>query len=351
VPHPKESIFTLIVKKFAGSFVSVIGFLLAFAIFISFIGFTYKSTAASITEVLPMKIHSIVPGAVAEPFDAKTPTILQINIAGMIGKKKDSMNTSAMIQKIFRQPSLYGMTNENVKGILLNMNTGGGSAAESDEMYKDIMAFKKKYNIPVHVWISDICASGGMYIASTGDYISAQTVTIIGSVGVRLGPFFNIYNFMEKVGLESTLVSAGKNKIHFPMFSPKPKGTASYNDIITITDGIYNRFLDVVTEARASHGLTRERLLDLGATVYGCADAKKLGYIDAANVRYNDAVTGFAKTLGIDEAKFQVVSFHNTASYLHSLQSKLENRFPFFFSGSDRVEPPFSLEVDFNTGS
>lgn len=347
--HQKESIFSVIVKKFAGSFVSVIGFLLAFFLFISLIGFTYKNSTAIMSEILPIKVHSVVSGTLAEPFNAKTPTILQIDIKGMIGKKKDSMTTSEMVQKIFRQPSLYGMTNENIKGILLNMETGGGSAAESDEIYQDIMAFKKKYNIPVHVWIGDICASGGMYIASAGDYISAQTTTIIGSVGVRLGPNFNVYNLMEKIGVESTFVTAGKNKIHFPMFSPKPKGTSSYQDIIAITDSIYERFLDVVTEARAKHGLTREKLIELGATVYGSLEAQKLGYIDAANVRYNDAVAHFAHTLGIDEGKFQVISFHNVENYLHSLKSKLESKFPFFFNLSDKVEPPFSLETDFSS--
>lgn len=342
----KESIFTLIVKKFAGSFVSVIGFLLAVGLFISFIGFSYKNSAAMVSEILPMKVHSIVPGAAPGLFDAKNPTILQINIEGAIGKRKDSMNTSAMVQKIFRQPSLYGMTGQNVKGILLNINSPGGSAAESDEIYQDIIAFKKKYNIPVHVWIGDMCASGGMYIASAADYISAQTISMIGSVGVYFGPFFNFYNFMEKVGVESTMVTAGKNKITFPMFSPKPKGTSSYNDIIAITEGIYEKFLDVVTDARAKHGLTKERLKELGATVYGSVDAKKLGYIDAANVRYNDAVANLAKTAGIDNGAFQVISFHHPQSYLHGLQAKLENRLPFFFGASDKVEPPFSLEAD-----
>ena len=341
----KESIFRSMIKRFIGSFASVFGFFIALSIFFTVIALSMKKTQGLLPYVIPMKVHLNKEGAIL-PLQKSSPLILQINIEGPIGKFKDSTTTSEELQKIFNQPALYGINKDRIKGIFLHINSPGGAATESDEMYQDIMTFKKEHDIPVHVWIGDMCASGGYYLACTGDYISAQTISIIGSVGVRSRPNFNFYNLMEKIGVEQRTIAIGKDKVHFPMFSPFSKGTTSYDDIIKIMEGIYNRFLNIVVAARGSHGLTKDKLIEYGATVYGSDDAQKLGYIDAAGVRYNEAVENLAKTLQIDDSSYQVISFHRNPSLSQLMQAKIESMSS-FFCNDKHLQEPFSLEAEF----
>ncbi|MCH9812305.1 S49 family peptidase [bacterium] len=345
MPHCKESIFTVILKRFFGSFVSVFGFILGIFLFFMLIGLAYKGNASTAGDILPIKVERSNTGYAAT-LSTSTPTILQINVEGVIGKiNRHSMNTREMVAKILRQPSLYGIDTSTVKGLLLKINSPGGSASESDDIYQEIMTFKKKHSIPVHVWVGSMCASGGYYIACTGDHISAQTVSVIGSVGVLLSnPNFNFYGLMQKNGVESTPIAAGKNKRHFPMFSPSPKGKEHYQDILNLVDAIYERFTDVVADARASHGLTKEKIIELGATIYYGERAKQLGYIDQTNTTYNMAVQQFATALGIEGENYQVISFESPLSYLQNFQSKFDSAYTTIFGTKE--EPPFSLMAD-----
>ncbi len=121
------------------------------------------------------------------------------------------------------------------------------------------------------------------------------------------------------------------------MSSPVPPGNQNYRDIIQIINTFYERFLHIVTEARASKGLTKERLIDLGATVYMSEDAQKLGYIDKANVRYEEAMNFL-----MEEAKcgkhVQVINYYNKSSFLESLQSRIQKKLDAFF-GEDDMAP------------
>ena len=347
MPHHKESIFTTIVKKLAGSFFSVIGFFLALFLFFGAIGLSVKGSTSKIGEILPMKVYKGSTGY-TETLSTSSPAILQININGPIGMPKCSpMRTFAMVQKVLRQPTFYNIDTKNIKGLFLHINSPGGAVSDSDEIYTEIKAFKKKHGIPVHVWVKDICFSGGLYIACAGDYISAQRISMIGSVGVRLSnPNFNFYKLMEKLGISATVITAGKDKIPFPKFTPKQPGTESYQDVINITEVMYKRFLEVVVGARGPHGLTEEKLREVGGSIYMSTDAQKMGYIDKAEVRYDEALDYFAETLGIKDQNYQVVSFENPMNFMQNLQAKMESKFSAFF-GDDGASP-ISLQADYS---
>jgi len=149
---------------------------------------------------------------------------------------------------------------------------------------------------------------------------------------------------MQKVGVEAMIVSAGKNKIPFPMFTPIVDGTNSYKDIIKIANDVYESFITVVDSSRASHGLTKAKLIDYGAAIYGSIDAQKLGYIDAANTRYFDAVAYMKKTLELDE-NTQVISFVQKKTFYDNLKNQLENKLSFFFGTRQSTSLPFTLEA------
>jgi protease-4 len=340
----KESILTLILKKFMGSFASVIGFFLALFIFSAFIGFSMKESSKIMPLILPMKVEVNKDNNYL-PLAKDSPLILRVNIEGTIGGK-DSFNTSNNLRKIFDQASLYNISKDRIKGVLLCINSPGGSAMESDSMYEDIMSFKKELNIPVHVWIKDICASGGYYLACAGDYISAQRVAITGSVGVLVGPNFNFYGLMQKIGVEEVTLTAGKSKIPLPMFSKMPADKSSYQYMTDITESIYNRFTDVVDAARGKNGLTKDKIIDIGAKVFISQEAKKLGYIDASGVRYNEAELNLAKVLQIEDKGYQTISFYKSVGFAEMIKSTT-NSLVSFFSKEDAYKEMISLKADF----
>jgi protease-4 len=336
----KESILSSILKRFTGAFAAVFGALLALFLLL-FIGGSLKMSNPSAPELMTLKVQPINQ-LVAHPFSPKKSVLLQINIEGVIGKDPLLGN---QIQAILAQPELYKFSEGQIKGILLKINSPGGSVSACSQIYNDLMHYKRTYNVPIHTWIGDMCASGGVYISSASDFISSQKIAAIGSVGVKTNPNFNFYDWMQKQGISQTTVAAGKHKIHFPMFSKMPPGTSSYDDFIAYVEFLYEDFIDVVVRARGSFGLTRERLLDIGATIHTPIKAKELGFIDAANVRYDDAVTHLAKTLNLEE--YQVITFQNSESFMDQWKKSIEAKIPFIFSHSS-TEIPFSFQADFN---
>ncbi len=338
-----ESIFRYSIKRFIGTFATLIGILIALFAFSTFVGFALKNVPDIQENFLPVKVQPNQMGDVSL-FKKDRNLILQIDIEGVIGIDRKTENTSATLQKILKQPHLQRISMDKVKGLFIKINSRGGSASECAEMYQDLMSFKQQYNLPIHVWISDVCASAGYYLACSGDYISAQSTTMIGSVGVFFPPQFNFYNLMQKIGVEAMIVSAGKNKIPFPMFTPLVDGTNSYKDIIKIGNDVYESFITVVDSARAPHGLTKAKLIEYGAAVYGSADAQKLGYVDAANTRYFDALSHMKKSLELDD-NTQVISFVQKKAFYESLRNTLENKLSFFFGTNQATELPFTLEA------
>jgi signal peptide peptidase SppA len=338
-----ESIFRYSIKRFIGTFAALIGIFIALFTFSTFIGFAFKNIPEIQENLLPLKVMPNQMGDVSV-FKKDSNVILQIDLEGIIGIDRKTENTSAKLQKILKQPHLQRISMDQVKGIFITINSRGGSAAECAEMYQDLIAFKQQYNIPIHVWISDVCASAGYYLACSGDYISAQSTTMIGSVGVFFPPQFNFYNLMQKVGVEAMIVNAGKNKIPFPMFTPLVDGTSSYKDIIKIANDVYENFITVVDSARASHGLTKAKLIEYGAAIYGSLDAQKLGYIDAANTRYFEALAHMKKSLELDE-NTQVISFVQKKAFYESLKNALQNKLSFLFGTNQDTSLPFTLEA------
>src|SRR5690606_22323692 len=115
---------------------------------------------------------------------------LQINVHGVIGDAKSGIDTK-MAQNILLDSRTGDFKNERGKGILLHMNTPGGTVVDSDNIYRMLKTYKERYKVPVFAFVDGLCASGGMYISCAADKVYAGPASIIGSVGVIIGPFFN----------------------------------------------------------------------------------------------------------------------------------------------------------------
>ena len=108
--------------------------------------------------------------------------------------------------------------NDVCQGIILKINSPGGSATQSKIIFDEINKFKKINGKKIYAVIEDVGASGGYYIAASGDIIFANASSIVGSIGVRLDRF-NVTSLMKKLGIESQVISSGKDKTMLDPFS------------------------------------------------------------------------------------------------------------------------------------
>jgi len=110
--------------------------------------------------------------------------------------------------------------NKGTKGIILRVNSPGGSPVQAGIINDEIRRQKKLHpSIPVYAVVEDICASGGYYIAAAADKIYVDKASIVGSIGVLMDGY-GFTEAMKKVGVERRLMTAGENKAMLDPFSP-----------------------------------------------------------------------------------------------------------------------------------
>ncbi|EPP28017.1 clp protease family protein, partial [Chlamydia psittaci 84-8471/1] len=154
---------------------------------------------------------------------------------------------------------------DRVKGIIIDMDCPGGEVFEISRVYSIIQFWKQRTQCPVYVFVNGLCASGGYYVACAADKIYSTSSSLIGSVGVLSGPYFNVKEGLSRYGVQSDLLIAGKDKA--PM-NPYTEWTAKDREIRQeIIDYLYGQFVDVVVTNRPR--LTKDKLVSvLGARLY-----------------------------------------------------------------------------------
>jgi protease IV len=114
---------------------------------------------------------------------------------------------------------------ENVKSVLIRINSGGGSPAGSDDIANYLLDFQKDKK--VRVYVQGIAASGAYYIASSVKPLVANPNAIIGSIGVIL-PHYTVGEAAKKFGIEEDNIVAGKYKVPVSMFAKVDKDSKAY---------------------------------------------------------------------------------------------------------------------------
>lgn len=148
-------------------------------------------------------------------------------------------------------PSLQeAFKDRNTKGVILRINSPGGSPVQAGQINDEIRRLRSKYPaIPLHVVVEDICASGGYYVAVAADKIYVDKASLIGSIGVLMDGF-GFTGVMEKLGVERRLVTAGSNKGFLDPFSPANPAQQEYAK--QMLADIHQQFIDVVKKGRGA---------------------------------------------------------------------------------------------------
>jgi len=159
----------------------------------------------------------------------------------------------------------------NVKAVVLQVNSPGGSVAASQEIVNELKLLKK----PIVVSMSDLAASGGYYISAGADKIVALPGTLTGSIGV-ISEIPNLEGLFDKLGIDMQIFISGKHKDMYAGFRElTPEETVIMQGM---TDQLYNQFIQVVARGRnMSEGKVRE--LATGQ-LYTGVQAKELGLVD-----------------------------------------------------------------------
>ena len=149
--------------------------------------------------------------------------------------------------------------NTDIKGVLIEINSPGGTVGASQEIFEQLMYLKEKKNKKIVVSMKDLAASGGYYIASAADYIYTEAGTITGSIGViTVSP--NISGLLKKYSVEMRVYKAGKYKDILSMFKD------STEEEVAIIEGLlsdtYNRFIADVARGRKKKVSTIEKLAE-----------------------------------------------------------------------------------------
>jgi len=137
---------------------------------------------------------------------------------------------------------------ENSAGVILRINSPGGSPVQSGYLNDEIKRLRKKYpDKHLYAVLSDICASGAYYVASAADEIYADKASIVGSIGVRMDSF-GFVDAIDKLGIERRLITAGEHKGFLDPFQPVK--AQDVDQVKGMLDDIHQQFIDVVKAGR-----------------------------------------------------------------------------------------------------
>ncbi len=167
---------------------------------------------------------------------------------------------------------------KKTKGVILRMNTPGGSPVQSRYINREISRLREKYpKIPLYAVVSDICASGGYYIAAAADKIYADEGSLVGSIGVLINGF-GFVEGMQDLGIERRLLTAGENKGILDPFSPLRE--ADREHIQKMLDQLHEQFIDTVKAGRGDRLKVADHPELFSGLFWSGEEAKEMGLID-----------------------------------------------------------------------
>jgi protease-4 len=139
------------------------------------------------------------------------------------------------------------MEDSGAQGIVLLINSPGGSPVQAGIINDEIRRLKTKYKKPIYAVVEESCASAAYYIAAATDRIFVDKASIVGSIGVLMDGF-GFTGLMDKLGVERRLLTAGENKGFLDPFSPQTDKQREYAQ--QMLNQIHKQFIDAVKAGR-----------------------------------------------------------------------------------------------------
>ena len=165
---------------------------------------------------------------------------------------------------------------KDVKGLLLKINSPGGSVAAVQRLYNKIVKLKDIYKKPIVCYVPELCASGGYYVAVACDKIICAEGSVVGSVGVLL-QVGNINALLKKIGINIEVIKSSKYKDMGSIFREMlPEERQMFEHLV---NSVYEQFIDVIVKGRK---LTKEQVMKFAdGRIFIAKDAVQLQMIDS----------------------------------------------------------------------
>lgn len=245
--------------------------------------------------------------------DSTPNQILVVNIKGTILNEAEDSPSSILgsaagtfgyeIKEIFKEAA----DNDNVKAIILEVSSPGGTVTGSNAIAEGIEYFKEQTDKPVIGFGFGVVASGGYWAIAPTDKIIVDEGTTIGSIGVISGELtyydgliaegqFLGSSYETTNGIERYYISAGEGKgLGYPFQKPTQK---ALDNLQAQADSVYEDFVAHVNKYRPN--LTKKEIKDeIGAYVYDTANALEIGLIDERGSK-DDAIAAAVEAAGLD---------------------------------------------------
>jgi protease-4 len=236
--------------------------------------------------------------------DAKKRIALVVGSGTILrGSGEDAMGTDEGFTSGAFVRMLHNVANDSsISGVILRVDSPGGDAFASDEMLREVRLLRQKK--PMVISFSDYAASGGYYVAMSGDPIISHPNTLTGSIGV-LYTKFNLKGFYDKLGIQKDFMLRGKNANVDTDYGPMtPEADAKLQAGL---DEFYQQFVTVVAEGRKRKYDDVEPLAQ--GRVWLGSDAKARGLVDELG-GLDTAVAAVKRKAGIaDKDKVRIVPY------------------------------------------
>ena len=203
-------------------------------------------------------------------FAESAPHIALINLEGEIKNEQSasSQNLIESFQKAFE--------NKAVRGIILKINSPGGSPVQAGAVFDEMMRLKKNNpQKPIYAVIEDVGASGAYYIAAAADEIYVHPSSLVGSIGVIMNQF-GLDKVIEKLGIEQRTITAGKNKAFLDPFSPLDLAQKTHAQ--QLVNRVHGHFIQAVKTGRGKRLKENDEIFS--GLVWTGEDAIALGLAD-----------------------------------------------------------------------
>lgn len=203
------------------------------------------------------------------------------------------IGSESMLELLFQ-----ARQDEDLKGLVIRIDSGGGSAFASELIRSEIIALREK-NIPVYISMGSVAASGGYWIATAGDKIWAQPTTITGSIGV-FGAFPTLEKSLEKIGIYSDGVAT--TELAGSMRLDRPLSHKASKVVQQSVDNIYQRFITLVADARGQDVNAIDAIAQ--GHVWTGKKAKEIGLVDELGT-LTDVIAAVAEAAQLDNFQVQ----------------------------------------------
>lgn len=233
-----------------------------------------------------------------------------VAVVDIKGTIEDGSRTGSSAESIIR--GLRSAFNaDNAVGVILRINSPGGSPVQSAQVYREIIRLKEKHpETPIYAVAGDIAASGAYYIASAADSIYADANSLVGSVGVIMSGF-GFSGAIERIGVDRRVYTSGTSKAFMdPFIDENPDSVAH---VQTLLSDIHEEFIGAVRQGRGDR-LNGDDAELFNGLIWTGRQALELGLVD-----------GLGSAFEIAQDKLGTVKSINYSHTLSPLE-KLTNR-------------------------